>query len=200
MIRSVYMKRAMYTLMGFLVLMLFFCTPIPPGQGEPPADLAESEKDFDPLAQDAERPIVISSGGEDGGQMPASTTPDGQTSISEDLSGPERPGVARGYRVQIFLSDDLREASRVMAEARERFEQEVYLEYDAPYYKVRVGDCSHEWQGEELLQVARRLGYPDAWLVRTIIRVPGEQESPGEEKSPGGEELQGEESFNDGGR
>ena len=60
------------------------------------------------------------------------------------------------------------------AEARERFELDVYLEYDAPYYKVRVGDCPTEWQGEELLQLARRLGYPDAWLVHTIIK--GDQE------------------------
>jgi hypothetical protein len=63
-----------------------------------------------------------------------------------------------------------------MAEARERFDEPVYLEYDAPYYKVRVGDCPTEEQGDELLKVSRRLGYPDAWLVRTIISVLEEPE------------------------
>jgi hypothetical protein len=154
--------------------MLFTCTPVPPGQGEPPPELAESESDFDPLAQDAERPIRITAEGENEGPT-LSTDEQGGIEAAEDLTGPERPGVARGYRVQIFLSDDLREASRVMAEARERFEQEVYLEYDAPYYKVRAGDCPTEWEGEELLRVARRLGYPDAWLVRTIISLPQEE-------------------------
>jgi hypothetical protein len=173
--RRPHVKRMSGILMGLLPLVLFSCTPIPPGQVEPSADLTEAERDFDPLAQDAERPIAITSGRDDAGAT-AETSPDEQHPLAEDLAGPERPGVARGYRVQIFLSDDLREASRVMAEARERFEQEVYLEYDAPYYKVRVGDCPTEGQGEKLLQVARRLGYPDAWLVRTIISVAGEEE------------------------
>ena len=168
------MKRMAFVRRGLIILMLFSCTPVPPGQVEPPAKQAESESDFDPLAQDAERPILIAP---EGGEEGTAVSPGGQgePSFIEDLTGPERPGVARGYRVQIFLSDDLREASRVMAEARERFEQEVYLEYDAPYYKVRVGDCATEWEGEELLRVARRLGYPDAWLVRTIISLPGEE-------------------------
>lgn len=170
------MNRIFSVLIGLIALMLFSCTPVPPGQIEPSADLAESESDFDPLAQDAERPITIAP---EGGDEGPGASPRGQEapSAADDLTGPERPGVVRGYRVQIFLSDDLREASRVMAEARERFEQEVYLEYDAPYYKVRVGDCPTEREGEELLRVARRLGYPDAWLVRTIISLPY-QEAP----------------------
>jgi len=166
------MKRMSFALTGLIALMLFSCTPVPPGQVAPPAGGDESESDFDPLAQDAERPIVIDLQEEEESTAGSSEGQEGP-SIIEDLTGPERPGVARGYRVQIFLSDDLRDASRVMAEARERFEQEVYLEYDAPYYKVRVGDCPTEWSGEELLRVARRLGYPDAWLVRTMISLPG---------------------------
>ena len=168
------MKRIPCALIGLIPLMIFSCTPVPPGQGEPPADRTQAESDFDPLAQDAERPIAITAGEEDNGRTAPSGDQDDPSAV-EDLTGPERPGVVRGYRVQIFLSDDLREASRVMAEARERFEQEVYLEYDAPYYKVRVGDCATEWTGEELLRVARRLGYPDAWLVRTIISLEREE-------------------------
>lgn len=168
------MKRILYALIGLVAVLLFSCTPVPPGRVEPSNDRTESESDFDPLAQDAGRPILITieEGDESPGVSPGQRE---ETSAVEDLTGPERPGVARGYRVQIFLSDDLRDASRVMAEARERFEQEVYLEYDAPYYKVRVGDSPTEWQGEELLRVARRLGYPDAWLVRTIISLPQEE-------------------------
>ncbi|MCK4597292.1 SPOR domain-containing protein, partial [bacterium] len=94
--------------------------------------------------------------------------------FQEKLSDPGRPGVAQGYRVQIFLGDDLREASRMMADARSKFEEQVYLEYDAPYYKVRVGDCQTESDGEKLLKIARRFGYQEAWLVYTVISVPEE--------------------------
>ena len=171
------MKPISSVLLGLIFLIMLSCTPAPPGQVESPAGRTVSEEDFDPLAQDAERPIQIAP--EEGDQGPTGLPgPQGDPIEDEDLTGPERPGVARGFRVQIFLSDDLREASRVMAEARDRFEQEVYLEYDAPYYKVRVGDCPTEWQGEELLRVARRMGYPDAWLVRTIISLPQEEETP----------------------
>jgi len=169
-------KRLFFALIGGCVLLLFSCTPVPPGQIESSAGGTKSEKDFDPLAQDDGRPIVIASGQDDSGTAVSPTDQGEQDSIIEDFTGPERHGIVRGYRVQIFLSDDLREASRVMAEARERFEQEVYLEYDAPYYKVRVGDCSTEREGEEFLQVARRIGYPDAWLVRTIISLAEEEE------------------------
>ncbi len=175
-------KGILFALIGICLLMSFSCTPVPPGRVEPSAGRSESEKDFDPLAQDDDRAIVITSEQDESGAAMAPADQGGQDSVTGDFTGPERPGIVRGYRVQVSLSDDLREASRVMAEARERFEQEVYLEYDAPYYKVRVGDCSTERQGEELLQIARRIGYPDAWLVRTIISLNDEQEPAAEDR------------------
>jgi hypothetical protein len=162
----------------FLVLLALAagCTPAPPMQEDEKDRLAQAEKDFDPLAQDREKPIVIQ---EASPEAQALETPqeDQQVAPPADISlGPARPGLIQGYRVQIFLSDDLREAARVMAEARESFQEEVYLEYDAPYYKVRVGDCRTEGEGQQLLEVAHRLGYRDAWLMYTVISVAEEPE------------------------
>ena len=158
-------------LLGVLPLLLIQigCTPAPPIEEEQGKELAKAEEDFDPLAQDRERPIVISNEGQDSEPLEMPPEDKQVPETQEGLVSPVPPGVSKGYRVQIFLSDNLREAARMLAEARGKFEEEVYLEYDAPYYKVRVGDCETELEGQGLLKVALRLGYRDAWLVRTVI-------------------------------
>ena len=163
-------------LLGVLCLLVIHisCTPAPPMEEEQGEELAKVERDFDPLAQDRERPIVISNEGQ-GSETPETPSEDKQIpETQEDLVSPVPPGVSKGYRVQIFLSDELREAAQVLAEARGKFEEEVYLEYDAPYYKIRVGDCETELEGQDLLKAAHHRGYPDAWLVRTVISAPEE--------------------------
>jgi hypothetical protein len=158
-------------LLGILSLLLLqiACTPAPPIQEDQGKELAKVEGDFDPLAQDRDRPVVVAETGQASEQPEISREdqqiPEGQ----ESLLSPVPLGVSQGYRVQIFLSDNLREAAQVLAEARGKFEEEVYLEYDAPYYKVRVGDCKTELEGQDLLKAAHRRGYRDAWLVRTVI-------------------------------
>jgi hypothetical protein len=157
--------------LGFLVLALG-CMPAPPPEEDTKRELIRVEGDFDPLAQDRDRPIVILRQSQDSTQTqipPADQPSPGLPGDSLEATG---PGVIQGYRVQIFLSDSLQEAARVMTEARGRFQEEVYLEYDAPYYKVRVGDCQTEFEGQQLLKVAHRLGYRDAWLVYTMISLP----------------------------
>ncbi|MFC1683763.1 SPOR domain-containing protein [Candidatus Zixiibacteriota bacterium] len=172
------MKKSLTILILLSLLLAFACTPLPPKGGGQTGELAEAERDFDPLAQDRNRPITIVPGeGSSNGDQTDSTNGT-ELDLNDDPADPGRQMVTQGYRVQIFLSDDLREASRIMAEARERFEEEVYLEYDAPYYKVRVGDYGTESEGDGLLKIAQRLGYGDAWLVRTVISVPQERQSP----------------------
>ena len=42
----------------------------------------------------------------------------------------------------------------------------VTTDYRAPYYKVRVGEKSTLEEGEALLDKVKRMGFPNAWLVR----------------------------------
>ena len=150
------------------------CTPSPPLQEKQQEDLLEAERGFDPLTQDQDRPIVITEPEEGSEQVRMLQRDQKALGTQEIPIGPDEAGTIKGYRVQIFLSDNLREAARVMAQARVEFTEEIYLEYDAPYYKVRVGDCQTEAEGQGLLKVAQDLGYRDAWLVYTIIAVPDE--------------------------
>jgi len=75
----------------------------------------------------------------------------------------------QGYRIQIFVSSNLESAQRIMAEAEEIFPHEVYLQYDAPYYKIRVGNCLTRREGDLLREKAVRHGYRDAWVVRSLV-------------------------------
>jgi hypothetical protein len=56
-----------------------------------------------------------------------------------------------------------------VAEAEAIFPGEVYLQYDAPYYKVRVGNCLTRREGDLLQERAVRRGYRDAWVVRSLV-------------------------------
>jgi hypothetical protein len=74
-----------------------------------------------------------------------------------------------GYRVQLFASNTNDGANQVASEARFKFTEQVYVEYDAPYYKVRVGDFVNRSDAELLREKAKNSGYPDAWIVQTEV-------------------------------
>lgn len=85
------------------------------------------------------------------------------TEISKETS------LVQGYRVQIFVSSDQVGAQRTMNEAEAFFPGEVYLQYDAPYHKVRVGNCLTRREAELLKEQVARHGYRDAWIVQSPV-------------------------------
>lgn len=76
-----------------------------------------------------------------------------------------------GFRVQIFASSGVDAARLVEKEAKDKFTEGVYLSYDPPNYKVRIGNCIERSEAQLLLQKAVRLGFNDAWIVRDNIVV-----------------------------
>ena len=79
------------------------------------------------------------------------------------------PASVLGFRVQIFASSTQNNADRVAADARSAFNDRVYVEYIAPYYKVRVGDCLTREEAEIMKNKARTLGYRGAFVIETMI-------------------------------
>lgn len=79
----------------------------------------------------------------------------------------------QGFRVQIFSSSANSGARKIEEKASGQFSDKVYLTYDPPTYKVRVGDCLAREEANIILQKAKTLGYRDAWVVRdkVIVRV-----------------------------
>jgi len=74
-----------------------------------------------------------------------------------------------GYRVQVFSSLQQDESEQAAQKVREKIDEKVYVEFDPPYYKVRVGNCKSSDEAEELLNKLKRLGYPEAWIVRARV-------------------------------
>ncbi len=79
------------------------------------------------------------------------------------------PQTILGFRVQIFASNTEENASRVATDARAVFTDPVYIEYVAPYYKVRVGDYLTREEIEPLKNKALSLGYRGAFIVETMV-------------------------------
>ena len=74
-----------------------------------------------------------------------------------------------GWRVQIRALQSLSQASEAVLQAEEKLEEQVYMEFDAPRYKIRVGDCITRQQANDLLDRAKRAGYRDAWIIPTDV-------------------------------
>jgi hypothetical protein len=75
------------------------------------------------------------------------------------------------YRVQVFTSRLYVEANRERLLAEEIFSLPVYLDFEVPYYKVRVGDFATREEAEKIIPEMTRIGYPETWVARVIQRV-----------------------------
>ena len=84
----------------------------------------------------------------------------------------QKQGTSQGFRVQICALSDEERAKEIQRDAILKFiNEEVYLIYDSPYYKVRVGNCLTRQEADKLQQFAVEKGFDDAWVVRTKITL-----------------------------
>lgn len=79
--------------------------------------------------------------------------------------------VVTGYRVQLVQTTDPDEAKNVERDAIFRFNEEVYRVFDAPFYKIRVGDFVNWYDAEKLQKLAIQKGFREAWVIRTKINL-----------------------------
>ncbi len=74
------------------------------------------------------------------------------------------------YRIQLFNSRVFTEASLETEVAREIFDYTATLDYEVPYFKVRVGDFSERKAAETYLRkFVKPAGYPDGWVTRVRV-------------------------------
>lgn len=77
-----------------------------------------------------------------------------------------------GWKVQLFSTSDYFLADSVYREVQRKFEiTAVEKVFNLPYYKIRVGNCTTREEAERLLTRALELRYPDAWVVRTQVKI-----------------------------
>jgi hypothetical protein len=86
--------------------------------------------------------------------------------------------VVQGFRIQIFSSSNVDETTLMKNIAVQKFlGDSIYVVYDAPVYKVRVGDFVNRYEANQRLPEFVEKGYRDAWIVpdritqRKLVRV-----------------------------
>ncbi len=125
----------------------------------------EYVEDFDPLSLE-EEDIVVSpqekSPTEENGEKPVEPMP------SEDLALHEG-SMIQGFRVQLLATTDENQARDAKKKAIFKFQTGVYLVFEAPHYKLRIGDCATRKEAEDLKKEAFRNGFPDAWIVPSKV-------------------------------
>ncbi|MCU0453166.1 MAG: SPOR domain-containing protein [Bacteroidetes bacterium] len=71
-----------------------------------------------------------------------------------------------GFRIQIASSASIDDAGAVRMAAQGLFlSDSVYVVYDPPVYKVRIGDFMTRLEANQRLPQLQEGGYPDAWVV-----------------------------------
>ena len=132
---------------------------------QPKQDINQYDESFDPLTLNDDDIIIV---GVDNTPLNDNT--------GENYEGDKLTTLKEitGFRVQILATKNIETASLFEQEASERFknlDQKTYLIFEAPLYKIRVGDCKERLQAEELRDAAVQYGYREAFIVKTKIQV-----------------------------
>ncbi|PJJ76682.1 sporulation related protein [Thermoflavifilum aggregans] len=76
----------------------------------------------------------------------------------------------KGYRVQVISTDDRDRANQVRALLLQRFPQyRAYLQYHAPYFRVRVGDFLNQEDAIPLRDSLREIFPSGVFIVPDVI-------------------------------
>ena len=76
--------------------------------------------------------------------------------------------ITSGFRVQIFSSSTRRSAEDAQMQARVQLARDdVFIEFESPYFKVRVGNFQTRNDAEILLEEVTKKGYETAFIVQT---------------------------------
>lgn len=99
----------------------------------------------------------------------------------EDTEPPEDIPLTEsdGFRVQLLATKSYESATLAQQKAADQFgtmDHEAYIIFNAPQYKVRVGDVITRSQAEDIRDIARDYGYKGAFIVRSKVLVKQKEE------------------------
>jgi hypothetical protein len=181
-------RRASICSLSVLVLWLVWsagCTGPPRGgeETQPGGKAAPDELSrYDPLESDQARQVVPRAfpsdqpvyAGDTQQAMPSDTTDDaagylGPDEVTDSLNH-------QSFRVQILTTKVYGEASAARRVAEEVFDRPVFMDYEVPYFKLRVGNFADRDAAESYQQRAKAAGYANAWVV--VVTVGVEESAP----------------------
>ena len=94
---------------------------------------------------------------------------DDSTSFEFVLSLDSAQSVSEGYRVQVLATRYFERADSLAVIIKNTVRDSVYVDFEAPNYKVRVGDFIDRDSAESLQQDLVQMGYNSAWILRSRI-------------------------------
>lgn len=77
--------------------------------------------------------------------------------------------IVEGFRVQVLATRTRENADRLRDELSVEYGNNIYIVFEAPNYKVRIGNFIDRRKAEVLRQSLVNKGYPSAWIIRTRI-------------------------------
>ena len=127
------------------------------------------DESFDPLSLDDEDIIITKKEEKESDQNTADNkienTADEEVVLLE----------SEGFRVQIFATRSIETATLAQQKAVDQFSDsnyKVYLVFEAPLYRLRIGDALSRSDAEDIRDLAKERGYDEAFIVRSKVMIP----------------------------
>jgi len=76
---------------------------------------------------------------------------------------------SEGYRVQVLATRYFERADSLAVIMKNTVSDSVYVDFEAPNYKVRIGDFIDRDSAESLQKELMQMGYNSAWILRARI-------------------------------
>ena len=155
----------------------------PPDTGTIPEELGR----YDPLEWSQDRQVVpsaypsdqpINAGGVQRETGDEATGDTGYLNLDEQIDTLNN----QAFRVQILTTKVYGEGRTALRVAEEIFDRPVFMDYEVPYFKLRVGNFAEREAAENYQQRAKAAGYTNAWVV--VVTVAVEEPAPLYETSP----------------
>ena len=96
-------------------------------------------------------------------------TLDDSTSFDIVLKADSTKYISEGFRVQILATRYFEYADSLAISISSKVNDSVYVEFETPNYKVRVGDFINRDSAELFQKELLKMGYKTAWILRTRI-------------------------------
>lgn len=137
-----------------------------------------TERGFDPLDLPSDN-VIVPKQFPQKGEISGSGVVSKESMMTDDSTGipvEDLPDSAdslnnQAYRIQIFSSKVYGEARHEAKIAEEIFDRPLSIDYEVPYYKIRVGSFQSRDQAEEYQMKAKAAGYTNAWVALVNINV-----------------------------
>ena len=77
--------------------------------------------------------------------------------------------IVEGFRIQLFATRDRFNAEKFQIDFGKTYDKKIYVIFEAPNYKVRIGNFIDRNRAEKVRSEFSKKGYPSAWIIRTKI-------------------------------